>query len=55
MFLIFINDLPDAISVCIKLFVDDGKQFSRVKTEDKRIVLHVKDNIATTDNWAETW
>ena len=25
LFVIFINDLPDAIQCCIKLFVDDSK------------------------------
>ena len=53
LFLIFINDLPDVISVCLELFADDGKLFSRVKSDDKRIVL--QDNITTAENWAETW
>ena len=48
-----IKALPDAISICIKLFADVGKLFSRVKSEDKRTV--VQDNITTTENWAETW
>ena len=33
----------------MKLFADDGKLFSRVKSDDKRIVL------TTAENWAETW
>ena len=37
----------------MKLFADDGKLFSRVKSDDKRIVL--QDNITTAENWAETW
>ena len=53
LFLIFINDFPDVISVCMKLFADDGKLFSRVKLVDKRIVL--QDNITTAENWAEKW
>ena len=48
--LIFINDLPDVISICMKLFADDGKLFTRVKSDDKRIVL--QDNITTAENWA---
>ena len=52
LFLIFVKDLPDVISVIMKLFADDGKLFSRVKSDDKRIVL--QDNI-TAENWAETW
>ena len=53
LFLYFINDLPDVIGVCMKLFADDGKLFSRVKSDDRRIVL--QDKITTAENWAETW
>ena len=49
----FINDLPDVISVCMKLSADDGKLFSRVKSGDKTVVL--QDNITTAENRAETW
>ena len=31
LFLVFINDLPDAMTICMKLFADDGKIFSKVK------------------------
>ena len=37
----------------MKLFADDGKLYSRVKSDDKMIVL--QDNIKTAENWAETW
>ena len=37
----------------MELFVDDGKLLSRVKSDEKRIVL--QDNITTAEKWAKTW
>ena len=34
LFVIFINDLPDAIQCCIKLFADDSKIYRRVTNND---------------------
>ena len=41
LFLVFINDLPDAMSVSIKLFADDSKIFSRIKTQENRAAVQV--------------
>ena len=35
LFLIFINDLPDAINCCIKLFADDAKIYPQVNSIEK--------------------
>ncbi|MEW8547929.1 MAG: reverse transcriptase family protein, partial [Candidatus Thiodiazotropha sp.] len=53
LFLIFINDLPDAINVCIKLFADDGKMYSSVDTEEKRRTL--QENITRAEIWVNDW
>lgn len=53
LFLIFINDLPDVINVCIKLFADDGKIYSSVNTEGKK--RNLQENITKAENWANTW
>ena len=35
LFLIFINDLPEVISICIKLFADDDKLYTTVDFIEK--------------------
>ena len=37
LFLIFINDMPEALNCCIKLFADDAKLYSSIKEENDRI------------------
>ena len=53
LFVIFINDLPDAIQCCIKLFADDSKIYRRVTNND-----HIQMLQASLNNvilWAERW
>ena len=53
LFLVFINDLPDAMTVCMKLFADDGKLFSKVKTQENR--LAVQGNVNQSELWADIY
>ena len=52
-FVIFINDLPDAIQCCIKPFADDTKIYRRVTNNDHIQMLQASLNNATL--WAERW
>ena len=40
-FLIFINDMPEVLNCCIKLFADDAKLYSPIKEENDRIGMQV--------------
>ncbi|MEW8548552.1 MAG: reverse transcriptase domain-containing protein [Candidatus Thiodiazotropha sp.] len=53
LFVIFINDLPDAIQCCIKLFADDSKIYRRVTNNDHVQSLQASLNSAIL--WAERW
>ena len=53
MFVIFINDLPDVVESCVKLFADDVKLFRRTRTtEDKDKLQTDLDNL---EDWADKW
>ena len=41
LFLIFINDMPEVLNCCIKLFADDAKLYSPIKEENDRIRMQV--------------
>ena len=53
LFLIFINDLPDAINCCIKLFADDAKVYAQVNSIEQGKDL--QGNIKRAEEWASTW
>ena len=53
LFLVFINDLPDAMSVCIRLLADDSKIFSRIKTQENRAAVQV--DVTRVEFWADIW
>ena len=53
LFLIFINDLPDAINCCIKLFTDDAKIYAQVNSIEQGKDL--QSNIKRAEEWASTW
>lgn len=53
LFLIFINDLPDAINCCIKLFADDAKIYAQVNSIEQGKDL--QGNIKRAEEWASTW
>ena len=53
LFVIFINDLPEVINVCFKMFADDSKMYGRVTTIDQAGL--VQDGINNVVKWAEDW
>lgn len=53
LFLIFINDLPNAISSCIRLFADDCVLYRRISTPDDQALLQRDLNLIET--WCATW
>ena len=53
LFLILINDMPEVLNCCIKLFADDTKAYSPIKAENDRIRLQVGVNNA--QEWAKIW
>ena len=53
LFVIYINDLPDAVDSRIKMFADDTKIYRRIEGEtDCDALQHDLDNLQT---WANTW
>ena len=53
MFLIFINDLPDVLNCCMKLFADDAKLYMPIiNCHDEEIL---QQNLHNSDIWAEIW
>ena len=53
MFVIFINDLPDAVSSTIKIFADDTKMYRQVNCDEDRKML--QNDINKLHEWAYTW
>lgn len=53
LFLVFINDLPDTIIACMKLFADDAKIFGRVNTIRQAETVQTSLNNAV--DWARIW
>ena len=51
LFLIFINDLPEVVLSCMKLFVDDAKLFGRVNSNIQAI--SVQTSLDNAVNWAK--
>ena len=52
-FFIFINNLPEVINVCFKMFADDSKMYGRVTTIDQAGLL--QDSFNNAVKWAEDW
>ena len=53
LFLIFINDLPDSLHSCIKLFADDTKLYSSVSTQNSHQLL--QSDLQLLLDWSTTW
>ena len=53
LFLIFINDLPDMIASCCKLFADDSKLFGPVKDDAGK--SNLQEDLNKCAEWAKLW
>ena len=53
LFLIFINDLPDVLEVCVKLFADDTKLYKTIKNQHDR--QPVQRSVTSAAIWAIDW
>jgi len=53
LFIIFLNDLPDLVNSTAKIFADDTKLFSEIRTrEDHDVLLQDLDNLV---EWSNKW
>ena len=52
LFLVFINDLPEAIEVLMKLFADDAKIYAVVSNDRENLV---QTSLNRAVNWAKIW
>jgi hypothetical protein len=53
LFLIFVNDIPDAVDSMLKIFVDDTKLYRKIVDGDD--VLQLQIDLDTIAEWAKTW
>ena len=53
LFLIYINDLPEVITACMKLFADDAKLFGRVNSLVQAST--VQTSLDNAVDWAQIW
>ena len=53
LFLIFINDMPEVIQSLVKLFADDSKLLSVVKSQQDKLLL--QEDLDRLLNWTITW
>ena len=52
LFLIYINDLPEVITGCMKLFTDDAKLFRRVNSLVQALTVQI--SLDNAVDWAQT-
>ena len=53
LFLIYINDLPDGINSSTKIFADDTKVFSQVKTNED--CISIQNDLHSLFDWSQKW
>ena len=53
LFLIFINDLPDVLNCCFKLFADNAKLYMPIENSHDEEIL--QQNLDYSDIWSEVW
>ena len=53
LFVIFINDLPDVVEICVKVFADDTKVFTHVQSDDDCTSL--QRDLEKLSTWSDTW
>jgi len=55
LFLIFINDLPRALSCSLKLFADDSAMYSEVERDEGSFSATLQSDLKALDVWCKTW
>ena len=53
LFLLYINDINNAITSQIKLFADDGVLYRNIHGQNDQVLL--QDDLDTISSWAEKW
>ena len=53
LFLIYMNDLPDAIKKFVTIFADDTKEHAVIRTENDAI--EVQEDLYEISDWSEIW
>ena len=53
LFVIFINDLPDAVRSVVRIFADDTKMYGRAMTPED--VAEIQADIDKLSNWSDDW
>ena len=53
LFIIFINDLPDAVTNMVKIFADDTKLFTHVTNHQDR--TNLQQDLDNLSNWSDMW
>ena len=53
LFLIYINDMPDALNHMCKLFADDSKLIAIIKNGNDKLML--QEDLDKLANWANDW
>ena len=51
LFLLYINDINNAITSQIKLFADDRDLYGNIRNKNDQVIL--QDDLHTTSSWAE--
>ena len=53
LFLLYIDDINNAITSQIKLFADDSVQYRNIRNQNDQVIL--QDDLDTISSWAEKW
>ena len=53
LFLLYINDINNAITSQIKLFADDSVQYRNIRNQNDQVIL--QNDLNTMSSWAEKW
>ena len=53
LFILYINDMNNAITSQIKLFADDSILYRNIRNQDDQVIL--QNDLDTISSWAEEW
>ena len=53
LFILYVNDIPDLVHCNIKMFADDTKLFTPVRSQEDQ--EHLQCDIATLEDWTKDW